>query len=151
MACANRLLKMDIRIIAFILLFTYYQSVPEVEPTTIKTTGTTNARIATHVQTITTIERTVMLVTCKVDTLHSGEIIQICMPALWNGELILYAHSYVAEFELLRLPEETVAYLPLYTSLRIALATTSFRQNGLAIQSGLEDIINLRTLFIRQH
>jgi pimeloyl-ACP methyl ester carboxylesterase len=93
----------------------------------------------------------VMQVTCTEEVLPSGEIIQICMPAFWNGELILYAHGYVTEFEPLRLPQEAAAYIPLYTSMGFAFATTSFRQNGLAVQSGLADIVNLRSLFITRH
>jgi pimeloyl-ACP methyl ester carboxylesterase len=134
-----------------VFVFTQCQSVPEVAPTTDKRTSAASARVATTVQTITTLDGTVTQVECKVETLPSGEIIQICVPAFWNGELILYAHGYVTEFEPLRLPLEVATYVPLYSSLGFAFATTSFRQNGLAIQSGIEDMVNLRSLFIKRY
>jgi pimeloyl-ACP methyl ester carboxylesterase len=140
---------LTLTLVAGLLLFTHCQSLPEVEPAGAKSTA--NARIATSVQTITTVDGAVMQVNCTQETLPSGEIIQICVPARWNGELILYAHGYVTEFEPLRLPQEAATYVPLYASQGFAFATTSFRQNGLAIQSGLEDIVNLRSRFIQRH
>lgn len=137
--------------ISILLIFTHCQSLPEVEPATAPDKGTANARIASSVQTVTTMDGAITQVNCKEEILPSGEIIQICIPALWNGELILYAHGYVTEFEPLRLPQEAAAYIPLYTSLGFAFATTSFAQNGLAIQSGIQDIINLRSIFIKQY
>ncbi len=137
--------------ISILLIFTHCQSLPEVEPATAPDKGAANARIASSVQTVTTMDGAITQVNCKEEILPSGEIIQICIPALWNGELILYAHGYVTEFEPLRLPQEAAAYIPLYTSLGFAFATTSFAQNGLAIQSGIQDIINLRSIFIKQY
>lgn len=100
-------------------------------------------------QTGTTVDGAEFNFGCFVETLPSGEIIQMCKPANWNGELILYAHGYVSEFEPLRLPDETVAYAPLFTSLGYAFATTSYSENGLAIQSGITSILNLRKRFIQ--
>jgi pimeloyl-ACP methyl ester carboxylesterase len=92
-----------------------------------------------------------MQMECREETLQTGEIIQICMPADWNGSLILYAHGYVSEFEPLRLPVEAAQYAPLYASLGFAFATTSFRENGLAIQTGIEDILRLRKQFVKEY
>ncbi|MBD0257977.1 MAG: hypothetical protein ICV83_19865, partial [Cytophagales bacterium] len=85
------------------------------------------------------------------ETLATGEIIQICMPTPWNGSLILYAHGYVSAFEPLRLPIEANQYATLYTSLGFAFATSSLRENGLAIQTGIDDMLNLRKRFVKQH
>ncbi len=150
-AWTKKIPNLALIVISCLLLFTRCQSLPEAEPATAKNTTTANARIASSVQTITTMDGAVMQVNCTQEILSSGEIIQICMPAFWNGELILYAHGYVTEFEPLRLPEEAAAYVPLYASMGFAFATTSFRQNGLAIQSGLEDIHHLRSLFIKRY
>ncbi|MDO1449429.1 hypothetical protein Q0590_24350 [Rhodocytophaga aerolata] len=134
-----------------LFIFTQCQTVPDLETASSTSNSTANARMAASVQTVTTMDGAVMQVNCQQEVLPSGEIIQICMPALWNGELILYAHGYVTEFEPLRLPVEAAAYVPLYTSLGFAFATTSFQQNGLAIQSGIQDMLNLRSLFIKRH
>src|SRR4051794_33986473 len=101
-------------------------------------------------QKVTTIDGVTATVGCTITTLPSGEIYQICVPADWNGELILYAHGYVNEFLPLALPTEAAAYVPLFTSLGYAFATTSYSENGLAIQAGIDNIINLRKRFIKQ-
>lgn len=100
-------------------------------------------------QSVTAVDGSVTQVQCTVETLSSGEIYQICKPENWNGELIIYAHGYVHESAPLRLPQEAAAYVPLFTSLGFAFATTSYSQNGLAIQSGIQDMIRLRERFIQ--
>ncbi|PSR52348.1 hypothetical protein AHMF7605_01825 [Adhaeribacter arboris] len=86
---------------------------------------------------------------CTLEVLPGGEIVQMCKPAIWNGGLILYAHGYVAEFLPLSLPQEASRYAALFTSQGFAFATTSYTQNGLAIQTGIQDIIRLREKFIK--
>ena len=100
-------------------------------------------------QTLTRIDGSIAQVACQEEKLKTEEIIQNCVPANWNGQLILFAHGYVSEFEPLRLPLEAQQYGPLYTSL--GFATTSFQENGLAIQTGIEDILNLRKRFVEQY
>lgn len=97
-----------------------------------------------------TIDKAISESGCFVETMRSGEIIQMCKPANWNGVLILYAHGYVSEFEPLTLPAEAQLYLPLFTSLGYAFATTSYSENGLAIQTGIDDILDLRKRFIKE-
>jgi pimeloyl-ACP methyl ester carboxylesterase len=110
----------------------------------------TATRTNTNIQSVTAVDGSITQVECSVETLNSGEIYQICKPANWNGELIIYAHGYVNDKVPLRLSLETAAYAPLFTSLGFAFATTSLSQNGLAIQSGIQDIIRLRERFIRE-
>ena len=81
----------------------------------------------------------------------SGEIILISKPDNWNRDLILYAHGYVSPFLPLALPIEANAYVPLFTSLGYAFATNNYRENGVAIQSGIDDILNLRKSFIKAY
>jgi pimeloyl-ACP methyl ester carboxylesterase len=119
------------------------------EETEVVPKSTTNTEI-TSMQSVTAVDGSVTQVTCTVETLSSGEIYQICKPDNWNGELIIYAHGYEHESVPLRLPLQAAAYVPLFTSLGFAFATTSFSQNGLAIQSGIQDIIRLRERFIQQ-
>jgi pimeloyl-ACP methyl ester carboxylesterase len=89
---------------------------------------------------------------CDTDKLPSGGRSLICVPtAGWNGELVVFAHGYVAsnqplDFYHLTLPDGT--YLPeLVQSLGYAFATTSYRQNGLAILQGVDDVRELVAKF----
>ena len=89
--------------------------------------------------------------TCWQETRPSGEIIQICVPENWNRQLILYAHGYVSEFEPLRLPADAAPFVALTTGLGFAFATTSFSENGLAIQKGIEEIRELKKTFTEKY
>jgi pimeloyl-ACP methyl ester carboxylesterase len=84
--------------------------------------------------------------------LVSGVPALICVPLEgWNGELIVFAHGYVPVqlplgFYNLQLADGTL--LPeLVMRLGYAFATTTYRQNGLAILEGVEDIANLVKAF----
>ncbi len=89
---------------------------------------------------------------CVQGVLPGGALYLICVPAAgWNGDLVVYAHGYVAfneplGFYNLTLPDGT--YIPdLVQSLGYAFATTSYRQNGLAILEGVEDVKELVAAF----
>src|SRR5215212_2343377 len=84
--------------------------------------------------------------------LDSGALYLICVPATgWNGDLVVYAHGYTSPteplgFQNLRLPDGT--YLPdVILGQQYAFATTSYRQNGLSILEGANDIRQLVTKF----
>lgn len=101
---------------------------------------------------ITTVDGAVSLSSCALETLSSGEVYQICKPAYWNGDLILYAHGYVSPFApVLAPPSEAEAYLPLFLSLGFAVATTSFSEKGLAVVSGINSMVALRQRFVELH
>lgn len=93
---------------------------------------------------------------CVPGSLPGGALSLICVPTDgWNGDLIVFAHGYVAfneplDFYNLALPDGT--YLPaLVQSLGFAFATTSYRRNGLAILEGVEDVRNLAIKFSQEH
>jgi pimeloyl-ACP methyl ester carboxylesterase len=88
---------------------------------------------------------------CTIETFSTGEITKICIPPNWNGELILYAHGYVSEFRPLALPDEADDYVPLFISQGYAFATTSYTENGLAIPTGIKNIVDLRKRFIHEY
>jgi hypothetical protein len=96
---------------------------------------------------------------CAPDGLQSsGAVYRICMPtAAWNGDLVVYAHGYVAFNEPIAIPEDQlgVAGRPtipeLVNSLGFAFATTSYSTNGLAIRQGLADVVDLVDVFTAQH
>jgi len=84
--------------------------------------------------------------------LPSGALGRICVPiAGWNGQLVVFAHGYVAfneplAFYHLQLPDGTD--IPtLVQGLGFAFATTSYRQNGLVILEGVDDIRELVAAF----
>jgi len=77
----------------------------------------------------------------------------ICVPDDWQGTLIVYAHGYVAFNEPIGIPWDQL-YLPdgtslpgIFTELGFAFATTSYSTNGLAVQEGIIEIIDLVDVF----
>ncbi len=89
---------------------------------------------------------------CEDGLLPSGALSRVCVPTFgWNGQLVVFAHGYVAfnqpiGFYHLELPDGT--NIPtLVQTLGFAFATTSYRQNGLAILEGVEDIRELIAAF----
>jgi pimeloyl-ACP methyl ester carboxylesterase len=92
---------------------------------------------------------------CDDSTLPSGALSRICIPLNWNGQLVVFAHGYVASglplgFYHLTLPDGT-SIPDLVQSLGFAFATTSYRQNGLAILEGVDDIRELIAQFDENH
>jgi hypothetical protein len=110
----------------------------------------TDSHKISYSQEVKTVDKVTTPFGCTIETFKTGEIIQICKPANWNGELIIYAHGYVSAFAPLALPNEAAAYVPLFTSLGYAFATTSYTENGLAIQSGIGSILDLRKRFVKE-
>jgi hypothetical protein len=89
---------------------------------------------------------------CHDGALPHAALSRICIPASgWNGELVVWGHGYVAFNEPLGFYNLTLpggASLPnLVQSLGYAFATTSYRQNGLTVVEGVEDVTNLVAAF----
>ena len=67
----------------------------------------------------------------------------------WNGNLVIYAHGYVAFNKPITIPEDQlqlpggVSLPELINSLGFAFATTSYRMNGLAVETGVEDLVDV--------
>jgi pimeloyl-ACP methyl ester carboxylesterase len=83
---------------------------------------------------------------CADGVLQHGALYRICFPATWNGNLVLYAHGYVAPERELTLPDEVVGGQPvssMITGLGYAYATTSYRANGLVAPEAVEDLLEL--------
>ncbi len=85
---------------------------------------------------------------CTQGVLPGGALYLICVPpGSWNGDLVVYAHGYVAfnqplGFYNIELPDGS-SIPELVLGLGYAFATTSYRQNGLAVLEGVEDIKEL--------
>lgn len=89
------------------------------------------------------------------ETKPSGAIHRICMPepGCWNGDLSLFAHGYVAFDEDVAIPEDQLTLpdgtsLPaLFNHLGFGFATSSYPVNGLAIEPGVADMVELVDTF----
>jgi pimeloyl-ACP methyl ester carboxylesterase len=93
---------------------------------------------------------------CQDGVLPHGALSKICVPAAgWNGELLVFAHGYVAFDKPLGFYHLTFGDGPslpaLAQGLGYAFATTSYRQNGLAVLEGVEDIRELVAEFLRNY
>ncbi len=90
---------------------------------------------------------------CEDGEQASGATYRICMPANWNGKLLVYAHGYVAPNRPLGIPEDQLG-VPgsptvdqLANGLGYAFVTSGFSTNGLAIQAGIDDLIDAVAIF----
>lgn len=88
------------------------------------------------------------------DPRHPQQLIQICIPPVgWNGQLVIYAHGFVAPQTPLALPTQELAAFGGNSTIAalmqsgFAFATTSFRKNGYAVEQGAEDINQLLRYF----
>jgi pimeloyl-ACP methyl ester carboxylesterase len=89
---------------------------------------------------------------CHQGALPHGALSLTCVPTTgWNGDVVIFAHGYVpstAPLGFYNLDIAAGVYLPnLVQSLGFAFATTSYRQNGIAILEGLDDIRELVAAF----
>jgi pimeloyl-ACP methyl ester carboxylesterase len=83
---------------------------------------------------------------CSDGVLQHGALYRICFPADWNGDLVLYAHGYVAPQQTLALPDDQVGNQPasgIVTEMGYAYGTTSFRANGLVAADAVDDLVEL--------
>jgi pimeloyl-ACP methyl ester carboxylesterase len=83
---------------------------------------------------------------CNDGVLEHGALYRICFPAAWNGDLVVYAHGYVAPNRELALPDDEISGQPassLVTGLGYAFATTSYRANGLVAPDAVNDLVEL--------
>lgn len=101
------------------------------------------------------------LTACEPDGVQaSGAVYRICMPPNWwyNGDLIIYAHGYVAITEPVGIPEDQLC-LPnngpcipdVVNALGYGFATTSYSANGLAVTQGVADVVDLVNVFAQAH
>lgn len=83
----------------------------------------------------------------------ADQLIMVCVPPNWNGQLVMYAHGYVPEQAPLALPvtELTLTdggFLPnMVLSQGFAFATTSYHKNGYAVQQARSDLNGLLQYF----
>jgi pimeloyl-ACP methyl ester carboxylesterase len=83
---------------------------------------------------------------CRDGEIGGHGLHRLCFPENWNGDLIVYAHGYVAPGEPLAIQDDPIGGVRLSsiaTGLGYAFATTSYRSNGLVVVEAIEDIAEL--------
>jgi len=79
---------------------------------------------------------------------------RICMPPVWNDELVVYAHGYVAPDRPVEIPEDQMS-LPgsdqtvdeIVTNLGLGFAASSYYTNGLAVLPAISDLLDVVDIF----
>lgn len=91
---------------------------------------------------------------CSDGTLDHGALYRICFPATWNGDLVIYAHGYVAPGRELALPADQVggqSVSDLVNGVGYAFATTSYRANGLIADLAVDDMVEVEAAVSRRY
>ncbi len=95
---------------------------------------------------------------CEPDgTQASGATYRICLPNGWDGNtLVVYAHGYVDPAEPVGIPEDQLGVPGLsipdtVNSLGYAFAASGYSVNGLAVQEGMADLLDLVQIFSAKH
>ena len=93
------------------------------------------------------------LLSCTEGVQESNALYQICKPLVWNGTLIVWSHGYVAPSEPLEIRNTLgdVSLPDTYADFGYAFATTSFSKNGMAIREGVDDLLDLVSIFNTQY
>lgn len=91
---------------------------------------------------------------CEYGYQQSGAQYYICVPEgdSWNGDLLVYAHGYMAPDREVEIPQDQmvlgdISITETVTSLGYAFATTSYYTNGLAVLPALSDLLDLVNIF----
>ncbi len=88
-------------------------------------------------------------------TQASGATYRICMPSVWNRTLVVYAHGYVDPAQPVGIPEDQLGVPGLdipgtVTFLGYAFAASGYSVNGLAVQEGVADLLDVVEIFTDQ-
>src|SRR5689334_17156723 len=90
---------------------------------------------------------------CSEGSLEHGALYRVCFPATWNGDLVLYAHGYVAPDRALAVPDDRIGSQQasdLVNELGYAFASTSYRANGLVAPDAVDDLLELADTIARR-
>ena len=79
--------------------------------------------------------------------LGPGALYRLVRPANWNGRLFLYAHGAVSKSAPVALPAEVNLFLSTLTSQGVAVAFSSFSENGWVVKDGAQRTHQLLGIF----
>ncbi|HGY54876.1 MAG TPA: hypothetical protein ENK44_04180 [Caldithrix abyssi] len=89
--------------------------------------------------------------TCIEGTDENGALYRICMPDEWNGDLVVFAHGYVAPYKPVELPDTELddgrTMEEVFGEMGYASAISSYRDNGLVVPEAVIDLVNLVFIF----
>jgi pimeloyl-ACP methyl ester carboxylesterase len=96
---------------------------------------------------------------CKDGIQHSGAVYRICLPGDWDGKsLVIYAHGYVSPMKPVAIPEDQVkppgwplSIDQVLNAQGYAFAMSSYSTNGLAVEQGIADSIDVLQIFTGLH
>lgn len=101
------------------------------------------------------VQTTAQLQACVEDELTTGALVELCLPATWNGEIVLWAHGYTnpgpdrPPYTPLALPSDEAGGLQVKDVIRnvgtqsagfYGYASTSYRRNGLVAPEAAQDL-----------
>ncbi len=88
----------------------------------------------------------------------SGSIYRICLPpaAEYNGDLMIWAHGFQDAGTPVSIPEEQLNFggillNEIVNSLGFGFATNSYSKTGLAVQQGMDDILDLVNIYTAKY
>src|SRR2546427_11125579 len=78
-----------------------------------------------------------------------GALYRFLVPSSWNGQLVVYAHGYVSAGDPIALPNTPIeqAAFQVITSQGVAVAMSSYAENGWAVKNGAQTTHQLRGVF----
>lgn len=96
---------------------------------------------------------------CEDGQQESGAVYRICLPSSWDGKkLAVYAHGYVSPEEPVGIPEDQIkppgfdqGVDEILNFLGYAFAMSSYSVNGLAINQGVADSLDVISIFEEKH
>jgi pimeloyl-ACP methyl ester carboxylesterase len=80
-------------------------------------------------------------------TLGPGALYRLVRPTNWNGTLVLYAHAYVSPEQPVEIPPDVDQVIALLAPQGIAVAASSFSENGWTVKDGTQRSHQLLGIF----
>jgi pimeloyl-ACP methyl ester carboxylesterase len=79
--------------------------------------------------------------------LGPGALYRLARPMNWNGTLLLYAHAYVSPDQPVAIPPDAQQVIDLLAPQGVAVAVSSFSENGWAVKDGTQRTHQLLGIF----
>lgn len=79
--------------------------------------------------------------------LGPGALYRLVRPANWNGTLLVYAHGYVSPDQPVAIPPDAQQVIALVAPQGVAVAVSSFSENGWAVKDGTQRTHQLLGIF----